>query len=121
MKTTLDYLDDVKQELKLKSDYKLAQWLGSQPAIVSNYRLKKRVIDDYTAARIADALGIDPMEVIAAANAEREKDEKKREYWRQIVQKSAAACLLAGVFLVQNQMIECGNEFANHALCANYM
>lgn len=98
MKTTLDYLSEAKQRLGLKSDYALAKELGISEGSIGHYRNGRRVLDDYTAAKLAEALEIDPLEVIAAANAEREKDEKKREYWGKIFEKCAAACLLIAIF-----------------------
>lgn len=82
MKTTIEYLDDAKAALKIESDYAMAKWMGVERTTVSQYRLGKRTIDDYAAARIAAALGIDPMIVIAAANAEREKTDERRDYWK---------------------------------------
>jgi len=98
MKTTIEYLDAAKKALSVESDYEMARKLGIQKQAMSNYRTRIRTIDDYTAAKIAEALGLDPMEVIAAANAEREKDGKRREYWRQIGAKVVAAGLML-VFL----------------------
>lgn len=93
MKTTLDYIKEAKAALGIQSDYALAKWLGITRHAVSGYQTGNRIIDDYTAAKIAEALGIDPLEVIAVANMEREKDEKRQAYWRKIFQHCAAACL----------------------------
>jgi transcriptional regulator with XRE-family HTH domain len=94
MKTTVDYLNDAKKALGIESDRAMAKWLGvSQPA-VTQYQAGKRIIDDYTASKIAHALNLDPLEVIAVANMERANDEEKREYWRTIFRRCAAACVL---------------------------
>jgi transcriptional regulator with XRE-family HTH domain len=94
MKSTTEYLDEAKKRAGIESDYALAKRLGVTKAAISNYRQGISKMDDYTAAQIADLLEVDPLEVIAAANAEREKDEKKKDYWRKIFARCAAACVV---------------------------
>jgi len=114
MKKTTDYIEEAKIKLDIQSDYGLAKWLGITDSAISHYKTGKRTIDDYTAARIAEALEIDPMEVIAAANAEREKDEKRREFWRKIF----ANCVAASFFLWISapEIKHLGNGAINNAL-----
>ena len=50
-------------------------------------------MDDYTAAKVANVLKINPLEVIAAANAEREKDSQKAEFWRKLASGTQGAIL----------------------------
>lgn len=106
---TIKYLAKAKEKLGLKSDYALAKWLGITVGAVSHYQTGKRVIDDYTAARIAEALGVDPMEVIATANAEREKDEGRRDYWRKIFQKATLTSTLLIFFSFGISHLESAN------------
>jgi transcriptional regulator with XRE-family HTH domain len=94
MKTTQEYLNAAKKALGIESDYALAKWLGVTKQAASNWRTGKNIIDDYTAAKIADALNLDPLEVIAVANMERANEEERREYWRKIFRRCAAACVL---------------------------
>jgi hypothetical protein len=82
MKTTISYLDDAKEKLGIKSDYGMAKWMSLSRNALSQYRLGKSIIDDYAAAKIASVLEIDPMVLIAAANAEREKDKERQEFWQ---------------------------------------
>jgi len=108
VKKTTEYLEESKKLLGISSDYALAKWLEVTDGAMSHYKTGRRTIDDYTAARIADALGINPMEIIAAANAERaerEKDEKRREYWRKVFASCAAACLLLAAGMLKDQGI----------------
>lgn len=72
---TKEYLDAVKQKTGIDSDYKLAKLLNLTKQAISKYQLGNRVMDDYTAAKIAEVLEIPVIKVIADANAEREKDE----------------------------------------------
>jgi hypothetical protein len=52
-------------------------------------RLKRRALDDFQAARLAELLGRAPMELIAAANAERAKDEEEKKYWLALAKSNA--------------------------------
>ncbi|NMG32347.1 hypothetical protein [Aromatoleum evansii] len=90
---TKEFLQAVKAKHELKCDAELARLLESSTPVISRYMTGQRVMDDYTAAKVAELLDLDPMIVIAQANAEREKDEKKRAFWS----KFAAAASLAMV------------------------
>lgn len=83
MKSTIEYLDEAKKKVGKESDRQFGIWAGIKANSMSQYRTGIRTIDDYAAAKIAEALKIDPMIVIAAANAEREKGER-REYWEKV-------------------------------------
>ncbi|WP_229415648.1 helix-turn-helix domain-containing protein [Pseudoduganella armeniaca] len=75
---TLEYLDAVKRRHGITSDYALAKLLKiGQPAI-SAYRNGRRIIDDDTALAVAVALEVNPLAVIAAANAERAKTPRRK-------------------------------------------
>ncbi len=79
---TQEYLKAAKRKLEAKTNAELARALGlSRPALTRYDQGEQRVIDDYTAARVAELLDIDELEVIAQANAEREKDTTKRAFW----------------------------------------
>lgn len=80
MKTT-EYLDAVKAKMNLTSDYALAAYLGISRQAVNGYRKGKSVLDTYVAARVADALAIPHMVVIADVQVENEHNEKRRTYW----------------------------------------
>lgn len=87
---SIKYLDDAKIKLGISSDYALAKLTGISQEAISQYRTGKRIMDDYTAAKLAEVLDIEPLEVIATANAEREKDETKANFWRILAKKKAA-------------------------------
>jgi predicted transcriptional regulator len=88
MKTSLDYLDEMKAKQGLPSDYAAANVLGVSRAAVSAYRVGRNQFDNLTAAKVAELLGIDAMEVIAAVNYERAKDEHTRALWLSLWEKS---------------------------------
>lgn len=103
MKTTVEYLDAIKVRLDLPSDYAVAKALGLTRAAVSKQRLGHSVFDDTTALRVAEILGVDPMEVISAANAERARDEETRRLWERawgkVTGATAAVAIAAGIGL----------------------
>lgn len=98
MKSTKDYLDEIKEKKGIKSDYALAKYLKTTKQTISRYRVEKNRIDDYMALKVAEALDINPLEVIAAANQERAKSAEEKAAWERIL-KSVAACIV-GVFLL---------------------
>lgn len=96
---TKDYLEEAKRKTGLVSDYALGKRLGITKQAMSGYATGNRIMDDYTAAKLAEVLGINALEVIAAANAEREKDSAKVAFWRRLGSSSKGATL-AGVLIL---------------------
>ncbi|HJV07819.1 MAG TPA: hypothetical protein VJ642_11035 [Chromobacteriaceae bacterium] len=82
MKKSNEYLAEAIKRLGDISDAKKAKMIEITPAALSNYLLGKRIMDDYCAAKVAKILGVNPMDVIAACNEEREKTEERRAFWR---------------------------------------
>ena len=109
--TTNEYLDAAKKRLKVDTDYKLAKWLEVNQARISAYRSGKEGMDNYTAARIANLLVINQLEVIADTNAEREKDDKKREFWRGLVKNQVKTTLIVVMLFSSLTMM---HEMAEH-------
>lgn len=100
---TREYLDAARRKIGAESNAELARALGLSRAAMTKYYNGERIIDDYTAARLAGLVGIDPLKVIAQANAEREKDGNRRAYWEKIAQLGGMAASLtagAGVILL---------------------
>ncbi|WP_426078885.1 DUF3693 domain-containing protein [Janthinobacterium sp. PSPC3-1] len=91
MKTTIEFLDAVKEKLGITSDYALAKRLGFSLSTVSNYRTGRRILDDDAALDIAMALEVHPFEVIASVNAERAKTPEQRARWSGVMEKFSAS------------------------------
>jgi len=124
MKNTVDYLNNAKKKLGIKSDRQLAIWMGVGTPTLSQYQSGKRIIDDYAAAKIAEALNIDEMEVIAVANIEREKTEERRTYWRKVFARHAgtgvAACLVLSISMININDVQASEstpDLTNYTLC----
>lgn len=101
MKTTVDFLDELKARNGGASDYAIAKILGVTRSAVSNYRNGKSHFDDLTAARVAKLLEIDPALVVMAVHAERAKKPEERALWEGILERlgGLAAALALGIGL----------------------
>lgn len=84
MKTCIDYLDAVKAKKHFSSDYQLAKFLGETQSRLSNYRHRNTAFDDEMAFKVAQVLGIDPVEIIIAANLQRAKRPEQKEFWQRM-------------------------------------
>jgi len=104
MKTTIEFLDAVKEKLGVTSDYALAKRLGFSLSAVSSYRTGRRALDDDAALTVAIALEIHPFNVIAAVNAERAKTPEQRARWSGVMEKFSASFL--------NLLLGCGPHAA---------
>jgi predicted transcriptional regulator len=90
---TLELLDAVKVRRGITSDYALAKVLGVTQAAVSGYRTGRSRIDDDVALTVAEILHLNPMHVIAAANAERAKTPEQRARWTGLMEKFSGSFL----------------------------
>ncbi|MFC4158454.1 hypothetical protein [Chitinimonas lacunae] len=102
MKTTAEYLQAAKEKIGAESDSALGKAIGLGRNSVGQYMRGERIMDDYTCAQVAQILGLSLVEVIAAANAERERTTERRDYWRNLweattqkAQKAASLAVLA--------------------------
>lgn len=78
---TIQYLDAAKKRLGVTSDYALSKALNITTQAVSNYRTGRSKMDDDVALSIAEILEVNPLAVIASANAERAKTPEARARW----------------------------------------
>lgn len=92
-------IDETKAKLGVESDYALAKQLGIPNPRISEYRSGKARPDAYACARFAEALGVDPFELLAQVEAATEKNEARRTYWRAVAAKMAAGTV-AGFFVI---------------------
>lgn len=97
MKPT-EYLDKAKIALAVQTDYALAKQLEIPTQRIAEYYKGKAWPDAYACAKIGLALKMDPLEVLADVESQREKKESRREFWRGFIgrSKKAAAVLLLG-------------------------
>lgn len=88
---TQQYLQAVKAALGITSDYALAKALHITPSTVSGYRAGRSRIDDDVALTISEILKLNPLVVIASANAERAKTPEQRARWSGVMEKFSAS------------------------------
>lgn len=79
--TIIELLDQTKQRLNVKSDYALAKALGIHQARLTDYRKGTRHPDPYALTKIALALDLDPLALIAEAEARTEKNAVRKGFW----------------------------------------
>lgn len=82
--STRHFLQELKRQRGIRSDYELARILGVSRAGVSKWQNRKSQMDDYRAVLVAQLLGRDPLEVLAWVNCERAKRPAEREFWRSL-------------------------------------
>lgn len=73
-----DWIDQVKEAKGWASDYRVAKELGLSKNTISNYRGGTRTLDDETAARVAEVLGLEPHIIVIDQVAERTKVDSVR-------------------------------------------
>lgn len=109
MKTTADFIDELKLKLELPSDGMLAKKLGIHRQYMSQYRTGKTTFSDEKALLVADLLEIDPAYVIACVHAEREKNQTIKTIWERIATNAQAMAAVL-VLLVVPAVIMTGNS-----------
>lgn len=77
----IEIIDLARAKLGLKRDQDLADHLGIGQSAISMIRRGTSNIGPELALKVADAAGMDPREVVAAAMAARCKDEDARKRW----------------------------------------
>ena len=91
-------IDEAKEKLGVESDYSLAKRLEIPNPRISEYRSGKARPDAYACARLAEILEMDPFELLAQVEAETEKNETRRTYWKKVAERMAAGTV--AVFFV---------------------
>lgn len=100
--TPSEYLDAAKEKIGVASDYEFAKKMEIPNSYMPGMRQETRAIPTEVAFRIAMLLKLDPSEVIADLEAQRAKDERKREFFRGFLQKHngiAARMSLFGIMV----------------------
>jgi len=93
MKPT-EYLDAAKARLNITSDYELAARFGTGRASISEIRNGKRNMPLDVAFKLAITLEIDPAQVVADLESQREKNPTKRGFWSSFISRAAIVAAL---------------------------
>ena len=90
-----ELLDAAKVKSNITSDYGIAKRLGLPPQSIPAMRSGKRPIPLDVAYKLAIILELDPAQVVAELEAEREKHAGRAEFWRSFLQRAAMVAALA--------------------------
>jgi len=98
-----DLLNAAKDRLKLVSDYQLAKRLNLPRQSMPGIREGTRPLPLDVAYKLAIILELDPAQVVAELEAERERNPQRAEFWRSFLSRAAllvvtVACTLAWSF-----------------------
>lgn len=90
-----EYLDAAKAKMGVESDYALAKRFEVGNGFVAEMRSGKRGIPLDVAFKLAITLELDPAQVVADLESQREKNEKRRTFWTGFIQRAAVVAALA--------------------------
>jgi DNA-binding XRE family transcriptional regulator len=109
MKTTNQYLDEVKTRLRLPSDYALAKTLGVTTSSVVSFRNGRSAVGIETAMKIAEILGIDEHQVYGDGQLERAKTPAVHTFWKEVSEKFSVSFLnlLSGAGPRRDSVLTC--------------
>ncbi len=92
-------LDQVKDKHGIRSDYKLAPFLGVTQHTIANWRHRRSRPDDVALAKIAELAGVDPVDAQVLAvqyQIERSQNEGVRKLWEGIALRLQTGAAHAG-------------------------
>lgn len=114
MKSTTEYLDMIKETLKLPSDYALAKALGITRESVSQLRNGKTSMGIETAVKAGDYLGVDGHAIYAHSQIERAKKPEIRDFWQSVSEKFSTSFndLRSGIWLGEERRRDMSRRLA---------
>lgn len=95
-----EYLDAAIKTLNLPSSYALAKKMHMPRGHVQEIRTGKRAVPLSAAYWLAITLELDPAEVVADLEAQREKNPVKQEFWRSFLSRAVRLAILLACTLV---------------------
>ena len=84
------FLNSLKKQRKLTSDYQLAKLLNAAPSRIANYRSGRRELDDNSCLLVADLLGLPDHAVFLAVVTSREKNPRIRKVYEDCLEHISA-------------------------------
>lgn len=79
-----DWIDRVKREKRVPSDYAVAKLLGVTQSAISVLRTRESTMSDETSVKVAMVLGIAPITVLIDQQQEKTTNECAREAWERL-------------------------------------
>lgn len=90
-----EYLDAAKLAMQIESDNELAKRLGVHRQRISAYRAGEQWPDNYIVMKIAIALNLDPVGVLADLESQKEKRPERAEFWKSFLSRAVLVVVLA--------------------------
>ncbi len=111
-----------KAEKKAGKQIELAKILGVSDAYIRNAKKGRSGLPDVICIKLADYIGTDRLEVIAASNLVTEKDEQKRKIFESCFTKTskAASFIVAALFIAIISITSPNPANASQATISNY-
>lgn len=81
MSKSTEFLDKIRGITELNSDNKIAIAIGKKPSQISQIRSGKQQAGVYATVRLAQLAGLNPIEELAAIQAEKAKSEAEKRFW----------------------------------------
>ncbi len=119
METIKTLLDEVKKNKGIETKYALAKALGLPTQRISDYYngTGSKYPDNYACLKIAEALHRDMNEIIAIVQIEAEKDEKKKEIWREYYRRIGG--IAASIFLTVTTVVTLDEQVYDEQITIN--
>ncbi|WP_416242524.1 helix-turn-helix domain-containing protein [Azospira sp. APE16] len=92
--TPAEIIDKAKEATGARSYYDLAHKLEVSEQAISSYRKGERTPDFYACTKLAISLGMDPAQLMAEFELQKEKNEKKRAFYRDFLQRAKRAAVI---------------------------
>ncbi|MDD3482985.1 hypothetical protein [Azovibrio restrictus] len=97
-----DYIEMGIRKTESKTVKELAELIGMKRENLSAAKRHKSGIAPYAATKLAQIVGVEPLEVIAASELVTEKNDERRKFWSPFVEHARAACMLIALGSVTN-------------------
>ncbi|MFS7384590.1 hypothetical protein AB6870_21380 [Rahnella inusitata] len=81
MKKLYDYIEALKRETRLNTNWKIADYLGVSRQFITTLRYGKVWLSREKCLDIANALGIDATEIVMTINAEKSQTSDEQAQW----------------------------------------
>lgn len=97
-----EYFDAAKTALNIQSDYELAKRFGVGNGRIAMIKSGERPVPLDIAYKLAITLNLDPAEVVADLESQREKNPTRQAFWRSFIKHARTAAAMVACMLALN-------------------
>lgn len=109
-----EYFEAAKTAMNIQSDYELAKRLGVGNGPLAQMKKEARNVPLDIAYKLAITLNLDPAEVVADLESQREKNPTRQAFWRSFIKHARTAAAMVLCMLALNFGASYGNAQAAH-------